>query len=42
MQECWQSQPVMRPSFSQLAQKLGEMLEDTVRQVSKIKPTEMF
>ena len=34
MLECWHKKPQMRPSFTDLAEKLGNMLEDTVRTVS--------
>ncbi|XP_075234261.1 vascular endothelial growth factor receptor kdr-like [Lycorma delicatula] len=31
MLDCWQERPSMRPSFTGLAEKLGDMLEDSVR-----------
>lgn len=34
MQECWIEKPNLRPSFTELAERLGDMLENTVRSVS--------
>lgn len=34
MLQCWADQPKHRPSFSTLAEQIGLMLEDSVREVS--------
>jgi len=33
MMQCWQTPPVSRPSFGDLAEKLGNMLEESVKRV---------
>lgn len=33
MLECWRGIPIHRPSFTQLAERLGYLLEDSVRKV---------
>lgn len=34
MAECWNVKPLERPTFTKLAERLGYMLEDSVRKVS--------
>lgn len=34
MLECWEAKPSSRPSFTALAEKFGNLLEDRVRSVS--------
>lgn len=34
MQDCWHKNPHSRPSFVELTERMGAMLEDTVRTVS--------
>lgn len=37
MCECWHPKPLSRPSFTKLAETIGSMLEESVKQVcSKI------
>jgi hypothetical protein len=36
MRDCWQFKPERRPSFASLGDQLGTMLEESVRQVSKL------
>jgi len=36
MLQCWKANPLERPSFTQLAEQLGVMLEDNIRRVSGI------
>lgn len=33
MLDCWQPKPTMRPTFCKLSERLGSMLEDSVRKV---------
>lgn len=33
MLECWKEQPMLRPSFTECADRLGNMLEESVVQV---------
>lgn len=34
MLECWRASPETRPSFAELEKRMGEMLQDTVKDVS--------
>lgn len=34
MQQCWHVKPVERPTFTQISESLGNMLNDTVKNVS--------
>lgn len=36
MLQCWDASPVKRPSFPELAEQLGAMLDDSIRRVSSI------
>ena len=36
MKECWSEEPMSRPSFTECADRLGNVLEDTVKQVRKL------
>ena len=31
MMKCWEGRPISRPTFYELTEKLGSMLEDSVR-----------
>lgn len=35
MSECWAAKPLARPTFTKLSERLGNLLEDTMRQVSE-------
>lgn len=34
MLECWRASPATRPSFLELGKRLGDMLQDSVKDVS--------
>lgn len=34
MLDCWKAKPLARPTFTKLSQRIGTMLEDSVRKVS--------
>lgn len=34
MMECWRARPILRPSFTELVERLGSMLEESVRKVT--------
>ena len=36
MLQCWKANPLERPSFTELAEQLGVMLDDNIRRVSGI------
>lgn len=36
MLECWRASPETRPSFADLAKRLGDMLQDSVKDVRHI------
>lgn len=35
MTQCWSVKPLARPTFTKLAEKLGDLLEESLRQVNK-------
>lgn len=34
MLQCWKAKPTLRPSFTELVQGIGELLEESVKAVS--------